>query len=92
MTKLRIDLAIKTMTTKVSVAAQARLKELAEKHGFLVQDVLSACLLHMPEDLLVRILTEHRTALDQLPKATKAVLKNLDKLTDAEREEIKKLL
>jgi hypothetical protein len=92
MNKLKLDLAIKTMTTKVTVGAQARLKQLAEKHGFLVQDVLSACLLHMPEDQIVRILTEHRAALDELPKATKAVLKNLDKLSDAEREELKKLL
>jgi hypothetical protein len=92
MTKLQIDLPIKTMTTKVSHGAHARLKHLSEKHGFLIQDVLSACLLHMPEDELVRILTQHKVALDALPKAARAVLKNLDALSDEERAELKKLL
>jgi hypothetical protein len=90
--KLQLDLAIKTMTTKVSVNAHARLKEIAEKHGFLIQDVLSACLLHMPEERIVKILTEHKEALDELPKATQAVLRNLDKLSEAERRELRKLL
>lgn len=92
MNKLHIDLPIKSMTTKVSVGAHTRLKHLAEKHGFLIQDVLSACLLHMPEDELVRILTEHKVALDSLPRAAKAVLKSLDQLSEDERKELKKLL
>lgn len=92
MTKLQIDLPIKTMTSKVSVNAHARLKDLAERHGFLIQDVLSACLLHMPEQELVRILEEHKAAVDALPRAAKAVLKSLDAMTAADREAIKKLL
>jgi cupin superfamily acireductone dioxygenase involved in methionine salvage len=92
MKKLQIDLPIQSMTNKVSVAAHTRLKHLAEKHGFLIQDVLSACLLHMPEDELVRILTEHKEALEEMPAAAKAVLKNLDSLTKADREALKKLL
>jgi hypothetical protein len=92
MKKLQIDLPIKTMTSKVSLGAHARLKQLAEKHGFLIQDVLSACLLHMPEEELVRVLTQHKEALDEMPKATRAVLKSIDSLSDEDRAALKKLI
>ena len=92
MTKLPIDLALKTMTSKVSVGAHERLKDLAAKHDAKIQDVLSACLLHMPEDLLVRILAEQQAVLDKLPKPVRNMLRHADQLTDADRAMLREIL
>jgi hypothetical protein len=92
MTKLPIDLSLRTMTAKVSVGAHERLKQLADKHHAKMQDVLSACLLHMDEDRLVEILDAQEAAVDGLPKAVKAMLRNVDKLSDAERALLKDIL
>lgn len=89
---LPIDLSMKTMTNKVSVGAYDRLRELAEKHGFKIQDVLSACILHMPEDKLVKVLTEQQKKLDTLPKPMKAMLKNIDKLSEKDRAMLRDML
>lgn len=89
---LPIDLSMKTMTNKVSVGAYDRLRELAEKHGFKIQDVLSACILHMPEDKLVKVLTEQQKKLDNLPKPMKAMLKNIDKLSEKDRAMLRDML
>lgn len=90
--KLPIDLPIKTMTTKVSVAAQDRLKLIAKSHGFKIQDVLSACLLHMPEDDIVRIVEDQQAIIAKLPKSVRALLKDADNLSDADREMLRDLL
>jgi hypothetical protein len=92
MTKLPIDLPMRTMTAKVSVGAHERLKALAEKHGFLIQDVLSACLLHMPEVQLVELLKTQKERVDALPKAVRGMLRNLEKLSDAERAMLRDIL
>lgn len=91
-TKLPIDLPIKSMTTKVSVGAQERVKLIATSHGFKLQDVISACLLHMPENDIVRIVEAQQKAVGRLPKAVKGLLRNVDKMTDEEREMLKDIL
>lgn len=80
------------MTAKVDPAAQARLKELAARHGARVQDVLSACLLFMPEDLLAERLKERAEQIEALPKPMRQLLKDLDKLSPADREALKDIL
>lgn len=92
MKKLPIDLPLRTMTSKVSIGAHERLKQLAAKHGARMSDVLSACLLHMPEEELVRILAEQGRALDALPKSVKGLMRNLDKLDDAEKKMLRDVL
>lgn len=90
--KLLIDLPLRTATTKISLGAYERWKKLAEKYGARMSDVISACLLHMPEEELARILVEQKKAVDGLPKAVKGLMRNLDKLSDDERDMLKKLL
>lgn len=89
---LPIDLPLRTMTSKVSLGAHERLKRLAEKTGARMSDVLSACLLHMPEAELERILAEQKKAVDGLPKSVKGLMRNLDRLSDQEREMLRQLL
>lgn len=83
--KLPIDLPIKSMTTKISVGAHDRLKDLADKHGVRISDVISACILYMPEDKLAQVLADQKIVLDALPKSVKGLLRNVDKMTDEER-------
>lgn len=90
--KLPIDLPIKSMTTKVSVGAHDRLKELAAKHDARMSDVISACILYMPDAQLAKILAEQKEVLDSLPKAIKGLLRNVDKMTDEERAMIRDIL
>jgi hypothetical protein len=92
MTKLPIDLPLKTMTAKVSVGAHDRLKALADKHKLKMQDVLSACLLHMPEDQLVAILKIQEERLAALPPALRQMLKNIDQLSPADRQSLRDIL
>ncbi len=92
MKKLPIDLPLKTMTTKISVAAHERLKALAEKYDARISDVLSASLLHIEETKLERILADQKSAVDALPKSVKGVMRNAEKLTAEEREMIRKIL
>ena len=92
MTKLPIDLPLKTMTAKVSIAAHDRLKELADKHDARMSDVLSACLLHMDETYLATILALQKEMIDRLPKAVKGMLRNVDKLSDEDRALLRDIL
>jgi ABC-type transporter Mla subunit MlaD len=46
----------------------------------------------MDEDRLVEILDAQEAAVDGLPKAVKAMLRNVDKLSDAERALLKDIL
>jgi len=84
-TKPPIDLVIKTMSCKVSAGAQERLKLIANSHGFKVQDVISACLLYMPEDEIVRVIEQQSAVLQQLSPEAISMLRKIDKLSDAER-------
>lgn len=92
MKKPPIELTVTTMTTKVAPAAQARLRELASKHGARISDVVSACLLFMPEEDLARILAEQKATLDALPKAVRGMVRNLDKLSEEDRAMLRDLL
>lgn len=92
MKKLPIDLPVKSMTSKVSVGAQEHLRELAKKYDARISDVLSACILHMPEDRLAQVLAEQKKALEGLPKSVKGLLRNADSLTDEERAMLRDVL
>jgi hypothetical protein len=89
---LPIDLPLRTMTSKVSLGAHERLKKLAGEHGARMSDVLSACLLHMPEAQLAKILAEQKKAIDNLPKSVKGLMRNMDKLSEAEKKMLRDLL
>lgn len=80
-----IDLVIKSMSCKVSAGAQERLKRIADDNGLKIQDVLSVCLLYMPEDEIVRIIEQQSAALQQLSPEAQSMLRKIDKLSDAER-------
>lgn len=84
-TKPPIDLVIKTMSCKVSAGAQERLKDISERNNLKIQDVISACLLYMPEDKIVSILQQQSAALQQLSPEAISMLRKIDKLSDAER-------
>lgn len=88
---LPIDLPVRSMTTKISVGAQARLKERAAEHGVRMSDVLSACVLYMDEDRLAEILAEQKAVLDSLPKWAKGLLRNVETLSDEEREMLREI-
>lgn len=90
--KLLLELALKTVTTKVTPAAWERAQALKQKTGKRLSDVVSVCLLYMPEDELVRLLAEQDDAIDKLPKAVKGLMRNLDKLSDAEKKMLRELL
>jgi bisphosphoglycerate-dependent phosphoglycerate mutase len=92
MKKLPIDLPLKTVTTKISVAAEQRAQELKKELGCRLSDVYSAALLYADVALLRRIMDDQKVALDALPKSVQAVLKNLDKLSDADRKALRDLL
>jgi len=92
MTKLPIDLPLKTMTTKVSVAAHQRLKALATKHNARMSDVLSACLLHLPEGVLVELLERQKDMVGKLPRVVRGMLTNVDKLSPAVRALLRDIL
>ena len=90
MKRLPIDLNLVTKTTKVSSKAWDRAQELKKKHDVRLSDVVSACLLYMPEDLLEEIVKKQSDAIDGLPKPVVGLLRNLDKLSDEEVEMIRR--
>ncbi len=92
MKRLPIDLSLKTVSTKVSVKAWERAQELKQKHDVRLSDVVSACLLHMPEDILTDIFKEQQAIVDALPRAVKGLLGNIDKLDDAQRAMLRDIL
>lgn len=83
------ELVMKTMTCKVSVAAQDRLKLIAKQNKLKVQDVVSVCLLHMPESEIVRLVEELNA---QYSSEARAMMRKLDKLTDEEKSVLRSLL
>lgn len=92
MKALPIDLSLKTVTTKVATNAWERVQELKrQRPGVRLSDLVSVCLLYMPEAELDRILAEQAGKLASLPKPIQALLKNLDTLTAADREMLRDL-
>lgn len=92
MTDLKLELTLKTVTTKVTPAAWDRVDELAKKMGVRKSDIVSACLLFMPEEELARILAEQAAAVGKMPKFVQGLLRNMDKLGDAERKILRDVL
>ena len=85
MSDLPIPLTLKTVSTKVAPQAWERVDALASKLGVRKSDVVSACLLYMPEDELKAKLDEQSAALEALPKAVRGLLRTVDKLDAAQR-------
>jgi predicted RecB family endonuclease len=92
MRKLPIDLPLKTITTKISVAAEKRAQLLKKQLGCRLSDVYSACILYADVALLKKIMDDQKVALDALPKSVQSVLKDLDKLSAEDREALRNLL
>jgi len=80
-----IDLTVTTMTVKVSCGAQERLRKIAKDNNLNIQDVVSVCLLHMPEREIVRIAEQQKAALEQLSPEARAMLRKMNKLSEGER-------
>ena len=92
MKRLPIDLSLRTITTKVSVDAWVRAQSLKEKHGVRLSDVVSACLLYMPEAELAKIVEEQSKAVDGLPKEIRGMLRNVDKLSAEDKKILRDIL
>jgi hypothetical protein len=90
--KLPIDLKLRTVTTRVSVAAWDRAQSLKKELGCSLQDVLSAALLYIELATLKRVMQSQRAALEELPASVKAILKDLDQLSAADRKALRALL
>lgn len=92
MKKLPIDLPVKSVTTKVSPEAWERAQQLKDKFGARLSDVLSACLLYMPEEKLKKILQDQNEAVNNLPKSVIGTMRNIDKLSDEEKQMLRDIL
>lgn len=92
MTTPPIDLELKTVTTKVSVDAWERAQALKAKLGCRLSDVVSACLLFMPEDELEKILNNQSQIVNSLPKNVRGLLGNASKLSAEEKQMIVRIL
>lgn len=82
---LKLELALRTVTTKVTPAAWDRAQRLKDKTGKRLSDIISVCLLFMPEDELIQILDEQDTMINAMPKAIRGFLRNADRLSEEER-------
>ena len=85
MTKPLIGLALTTKTTKVTPEAWERANALKDELGCRLSDIVSACLLFMPSDELKRIIAENQAAIDKLPRAVVGAMRNVDKMSAAEK-------
>lgn len=85
MTELTIELALKTVSTKVAPSAWGRVDDLAAKFGCRKSDIVSIALLYMPEDEIKAKLDAQAAAIDELPKAVRGLLRHMDKLDAAQR-------
>lgn len=92
MKKLPIDLKLRTISTRVSVAAWDRAHSLKKELGCSLQDVLSAALLYIELATLQRVMKSQRAALEALPASVKAILKDLDQLSVEDRKALRALL
>jgi hypothetical protein len=90
--KLPIDLKLRTISTRVSVAAWDRAHALKKELGTSLQDVLSAALLYIDVKTLKRVMENQRAALEELPPSVKAILKDLDQLSAEDRKALRDLL
>lgn len=91
-TDLPIDLPTKTLSAKVSVNALKRLKRIASEHKLKIQDVISVCLLHMPEDEIVRIVSEQEASLESLKPEVRSILRKVDGMSDEDRRTLREIL
>lgn len=87
MSDLPIELALKTVSTKVAPSAWDRVDQLSSKLGCRKSDIVSIALLFMDEDVIKAKLEEQASALDKLPKAVRGLLRHMDKL-DAEQRKL----
>jgi hypothetical protein len=85
MTNIPLELALKTVSTKVTPAAWERAQALKDKTGKRLSDVVSACLLYMPEDKLIEILEQQDKAVAALPRSVRGMMRDADKLSDDEK-------
>lgn len=92
MRKLPIDLALRTVTTKVSVGAWDHAQDLKRQVDCRLSDVVSAALLALTPDKLRAIMSLQTKALAELPKPIQVLLKNLDQLSEADRKTLRDLL
>ncbi len=92
MTRLPVDLALQTVTVKVSKDAWERAQKLKSKFGVRLSDVVSVALLYIPETDMERVLNEQKTLVDNLPKSVRGMLRDVDKLSPAERKAIRDIL
>jgi hypothetical protein len=91
MKRLPIDLTLKTVTTKVTPKAWDRAQELKDKHNVRLSDIISICLLYMPEDRLAQLIKEQDEAVEKLPKSVRGLLRDWDKLTEDQKAMLKDL-
>jgi hypothetical protein len=92
MKKLQIDLALRTVTTKVSVGAWDHAQKLKDQVGCRLSDVVSAAILLLTRERLEAIMNLQNKALADLPKPVQQLLKNIDQLSDADRKALRDLL
>lgn len=92
MKRLPIDLPMRTLSTKVSVGAYERVRKLKDETEYRMSDIVSACLLYMPEDKLIAILEEQSKVVDALPKSAKGILRNIESMSDEDRKILRDIL
>lgn len=85
MSDLPVELALKTVSTKVAPSAWERVDQIASKLGCRKSDVVSIALLFMDEDAIRAKLEEQARALNALPKAVRGLLRHMDKLDADQR-------
>lgn len=83
-----IDLTVKPVNIKLSVAAHARAKDIAARHGLKLQDVFSAALMEMPEADLVAACRERAAQTANLPKAIRGVLAQAHRMSPEDKQKI----
>lgn len=92
MKKLPIDLPLRSVSTKVSVAAWERAQFLKDQLGCRLSDVVSAALLYIDNATLEKVMADQKAAIDALPKPIRTLLKDLDSLSPEDRAALKDLL
>lgn len=75
----------KNWSAKVSIAAIDRIDTLAKKYGLLKTDIVTACILAMSDDDIVAAVTDQVRLVNSLPKGVRGLLRQMDKLDDAQR-------
>lgn len=98
MTKRRLPLHLKLTqwNTKVSEEALVHIKavhaRMRDRNGARLSDVLSTALLMLDEEALAAELDALMKVEEETPKALKTLIKDLDSLSDEDRELVRKLV